>query len=93
MQMMHFFAVNSFNSLRALNITLTKFGKFSGYKVNKTKSTLMGLAITVEARKQVKGIVSVLWKAAFKYLGLKLTAAIDSAALIELNFSLFINDV
>lgn len=57
-----FILQESLNSLKALNFLFTLFSSISGYKINKAKSTIMGL----NTSEQVKRVVPEPWKTVAK---------------------------
>lgn len=71
-------------SLKTLGGILDLFAQRSGYKLNASKSTLLGLNITLEIRNEVMALTTATWSACVKYLGLRLPVLMDPATLIDL---------
>lgn len=60
-------------ALKALNGFLDLLAHSSGYKVNVSKSILLGLNITRTVKEEIKEITTAHWKTSVRYLGLKLS--------------------
>lgn len=60
-------------TLKVLKEVLTAFGEVSGFKVNKTKSIILGLNISTELRRKIQVFDSSIWSKNVKYLGISFT--------------------
>lgn len=69
------------------------FARFSGYKVNMSKSLIMGLNITSEIKESVTAVTLFPWGSHVKYLEVILIDSLDLATLIDLNLRPIINVV
>lgn len=79
------------NSMKALRDLLDLFAQSSGYKVNISKSVLMGLNITSETRAEGAAVTAAPWSSCIRYLGIRLSASMDPTSLIDLNLKPIIN--
>lgn len=84
------FLTNIESSIQALNNTLTKFGKFSGYKVNNNKSALL-LLNGDERRNSLTCRQFVCSPGGFTYLGIKITPNIKE--IISINYDPLVKKV
>lgn len=64
---------------------LDLFAWASGYKINSSKSTLIGLNKTLEIKAEVAIVTVAPWSSWVKYLGIKLTDIMDPTSLLDLN--------
>lgn len=76
---------NPESSLKVLQGILSELGKISGYKINETKSVLMGINIAKEMREWISEWTVIPWKNKIRYLGINLAAPLDHELLQELS--------
>lgn len=65
---------------------LQLFGLVSRYRINASKSLIIGLNVPAEIKDQVGVTVTAPWGTRVKYLGVWLTDSLDSSELLDLNF-------
>lgn len=56
------------NSLKALKVVLNCFGEVSGYKVNESKSIIMGMNIDTKIIDTVRSFDPTPWRSTINYL-------------------------
>lgn len=66
-----FWLQNRVSSLKVFKAkaVLHRFGKVSGYKVNESKSVILGMNIDKKMKKQIRSFASTAWQRTVKYLG------------------------
>lgn len=82
-----FLLLDPVNFITALEILLEFFAQVSGYKINISKSLLMGVNIPLESKIRITTIVAPPWNSCIKYLGIQLTDTMHPASLLDLNFT------
>lgn len=69
---------NPVSSVKMLKSQLKLFGEVSGYKVNKLKSTIMGLKLEREVKEEMSKFDSTPWHSTIKYLGVYITTPLTN---------------
>lgn len=76
---------NPEESLKALEKTLSSFGKVSGYRINEGKS-IFGLNIGTQPSRNIQAFHCTPWKHVAKYLGVKSVILLTNEALVNVNW-------
>lgn len=87
------YAENLEESLLALKVVLSHFAQGLGYKINESKSVLMGLSLLVEVRERLGILSEALIRDRVKYLGIWLVDSQSVTPWIECNLTSVIDKV
>lgn len=89
---MHFLLQDPMESLKTPNTSLSQFTSLSGYKINESKSIIMGLSVSPETKKILSTVSNAVWSSNVKYLGIRPMDP-TSIKVLDLNLRPVVNKV